>query len=255
MKFKFLYLLFIFATFHFSALSQIEQENRAIIYYFDGSVFIGTIVEEDPLQIVMLAATLDTLHLNKAYIKKAIRNTTNALIHRGGKFHYKKGLFWSISTTLGGGSIESETASFHQDFIMGWRFNKKWSAALGMGIHFNDANFNGIWTTNHFMPAYVYGRYYLTDKRVRIFAASKVGYGFPSQIAWSDSHSGGVLFQPEIGFHFASRKTARFILSIGQYIQNTKGDNVFFDQFGNAVNSRFSLWLNRTVLRAGIEFR
>ncbi len=249
------YLLFTFYFLSFTptGLAQLEWENRAIIHYFDGSIFIGTIVEEDPLQVIMIAATSDTLHLNKASIKKIFRNSTNVLIHNGGKFHFKKGLFWAISTTLG--AAENGNASFQQNFVIGKRFNKKWSAGLGTGLHFNEASFNGIWTTSDFIPFYAYGRYYVTHKRARIFAASKLGFGFASEIAWSDAETGGLLFQPEVGIHFASRKNARFVLSIGQYIQHTKGEDIFFDQFGNPVNSRFSLWLNRTVFKAGIEFK
>ena len=49
--------------------AQIETAQKAIVYYYDGSVFQGKIVSEDALQIVLIPSTqVDTLHIAKEFI-------------------------------------------------------------------------------------------------------------------------------------------------------------------------------------------
>ena len=197
----------------------------------------------------MVLGTLDTIQLNKLFIKRIRRTDKNISLFFGAKYHYTKGFFASLQ--FGGGESVSQAA-----LILGYRFNKKLAAGIGFGNSYNySSNFNiGFGTETNSTPVFAYGRYYHFDTKVKPFIAAKVGWGFPNQNAFGGDHEGGFLVQPEIGVNFASRRHFRFLLSIGQQFQNTRGDFLFFDNIGNPVDGNFNVWFSRTVFKIGLEF-
>jgi len=254
MPIKKMLVLFIFSFLGFQSIrAQITTENKAIIYYFDGSIFVGHIVAEDALQMQLIAVTLDTININKAYIKRILRNSEHVLLHQGGKYHYTHGNFVSLSL---GGSGGDRSSDFELDLILGKRFSKQLSVGIGVGLsHHSTWNFNGLWLDNGFVPIFGYGRYYLRHKKARIFAAAKLGYGIASDWNFGNEHAGGIYFQPAIGVHFASRKRTRFIFTIGQTLQHTKGTQFSWDSLGNEVRFNYKYLFNRTMIKIGIEFK
>lgn len=241
-----LFLLFICCC----GTAQNEQLDKAIIYTFDGSVFIGEIVAENDLELMMQVVTTDIITVNKGMINRMYRGEHEVLIHRGGKIHYNSGVFFS--TTFGGGGTDTNSSG-EWDFILGKRLNKYYS--VGIGMAFTNHTLDLVFTTLDpgFIPVYGYGRYYLTHKRARLFGAAKLGWGFPSGFGFEINHSGGLYFQPSVGIHFASKKARRFIIAIANTIQNVSGNNVFFDQFSNPVTTNYNLWMNRVLIKIGIE--
>lgn len=247
------YLLLLFSFLSIPAVfSQLTPENRAIVYYKDGSVFIGEILKDKVIGIEMVITTGDTLHLAKRDIKRIFQSSRDILMHSRGKMHYTSGQF--VSTSMGGGL--SEDPSFDWDVVLGRHLNEKWSVGVGAALSFNSVwNFRGVSADNHFIPVFAYGRYYLTKKRARLFAFSRLGYGVRSDLAWGDDHTGGVHFQPGIGVHFAARKSVRFIITLSQMLQHTKGNRVDFDFLSNPVNIDYNFFYNRTMLKVGIDIR
>lgn len=239
-----------------ATFAQLLDANRAIIYTHDGSVFIGHIIYSDELTVDLVAVTGDTLHIQKGLIKGYYRNSENMILHRGGKMHYTEGYF--VSSTLGWGGNFDESPSFDWDLIVGKRLTKRVSVGIGTSLSLNSAVLPGLgwgWFDHHFMPIFGYGRYYLNDKKVRLFASSRLGYGFPTNIIWNDDHQGGLHFQPGVGIHFASRKSGRFIITLSQMIQQTGGSRTDLDVFSNPVNFNYTHWYNRTMLKIGVEFK
>ena len=237
-----------------AAFAQILDAKRVIISLHDGSVFIGRIVQEDELNMDLLVITQDTVHIQKGLIKDIRRNSKDILIHSGGKMHYTGGPFFSINFGMGGNLADNPSADL--DVIYGQRINKRWSVGGGVALSLNSATLpSWQWITTHFMPVFAYGRYYINDKKVRPFAHARLGYGFRTNIFWNDEHTGGLHFQPGVGIHFASRKSSRFVISLSQMLQNTKGSTFNFDVFSNPVNFNSNHWYNRTILKIGIEFK
>lgn len=245
-------ILFCTTTINFAQKNKAIAE-RAIVNTYDGSTFIGKIIAEDDMNMTVIVVTQDTININKGFIKRIRRSDKNISIVSGGKFHFTKGPFYSLQWGAGGSENGDATNQF--DFIVGYRFNQKIAAGLGVGSHINSTFFRGIWAENTFVPVYAYGRYYPFDKKVRPFVSGKLGWGFADENAFGDDHTGGVMFQPSIGLNFASRKNSRFILSLSQIIQNTKGDSFNQDQFGNPIIANYSLWYNRTILTLAIEWK
>ena len=247
------YLLLFFSFLSISTVfSQLTTENQAIVYYKDGSVFIGKIVEDNATSIHIMVATGDTLHVAKKDIKRIFRSSRDVLIHRRGKMHYTSGIF--VSTTMGGGL--SDNASFDWDLVVGRHLNEKWSVGIGAATSTNSVwNFRGVNLDNNFIPIFAYGRYYLTNKRARLFAFSRLGYGVRSDWGWGDDHTGGVHIQPGVGIHFASRKALRFVITLSQMLQHTKGSRVDFDFLSNPINVNYNFFYNRTMLKIGIDIK
>lgn len=231
-----------------------KESTRAIVQYEDGSVFIGQIIQEGSLSMKMVLSTKDTISINKIYIKRIRRTDKNISLYNGAKFHYTKGIFYSLQ--FGGNvgdNVENETSQV--DLIVGYRFNKKFAAGIGFGNSYNYTFSFGTDIDANATPVFAYGRYYPIDKKIRPFIAGKIGWAFPSQEIIRGDHNGGFLIQPEIGVNFSSRRRIRFLISLGQQIQNISGELLDFDPFGNRIESKYDLWFNRTVLKVGIEWK
>ena len=231
-----------------------HQKINAIVIYRDGSVFVGKLLNDKKLSMQMVISTGDTINLRLVDIKKIRHIDKDILLFGGVKYHYTNGLFFNLQIGSSLEDVDNQTSQV--DFIVGYRFNKKLAAGIGVGNSYNSTFSFGTWIDANAIPVFGYGRYYLPfDIKVRPFVSTKLGWSFPNQDAFNGDHQGGVLFQPEIGVNFASRKKTRFIISIGQQLQNIKGDLLNFDPFGNRIESKFNLWFNRTVLKFGIEWK
>ena len=250
------YLLFLFSFLSISTLfSQFSTQKRTIIYNKDGSFFIGKILKDHPSSIEMIKTTGDTLNIHKRQIKRIFQTSRDIIMHTKGSVHYTSGIF--ASTSFGWGL--SEDHSFDWDLVVGRHLNEKWSVGLGASVNYNTTNnFRGIRIDNRFTPIFAYGRYYINKKSARLFAFSRLGYGFgffSDNIEWVDNQTGGVHIQPGIGVHFASRKSIRFIITLSQMLQHTRGSQVDFDFLSNPINIDYNFFYNRTMLKVGIEFK
>jgi len=141
--------------------------------------------------------------------------------------------------------------------FFGWRFNKRWSVANGIGSEFNVSQVGGFSIETNYSSYFLYGRYYITDSRPRLFAYSRLGFGTgqTGETETNNDNKGGIQFQGGAGLHFASRKRARFIISLGYYLQKANGTQFFLDGFGNEVKIDFDILITRPILKLGIEFR
>ncbi|MFK7936974.1 MAG: hypothetical protein AB8G22_25895 [Saprospiraceae bacterium] len=247
--------LLFFLLFAFPSLlaAQGILKSGALVYYYDGSIFQGKIVDENELQLSIKIVTKDTVTVEKAFMERYYRIPDDIQLFKNRRFHYNSGFFQTASLTLILNPLDGNTT--HLDYVFGKRITPRIAAGVGTGIYFNDSYPSGLWLQTHFLPVFAYGRYYLTQKRRRLYAAGRLGYSFALQDGFNGQHSGGIMLMPEVGVHFAGRKKSRFTIGLTQYLQTTKGENINFDQFGNTIETRFNLILNRTLLRIGWEFR
>jgi len=233
-------------------MAQIKQQNQAIIYSYDGSILVGEVLEENELHVQLKVFYTDTVRIPNGMIRKMYRSPEDVLIFEEGKIHYTSGTYFSSSTAFGGG----ETASFDFDFILGTRLDPTYSVGIGMAFNFNTIPLvPNEWIETHFITLFAYGQYYFTNNKRRIFVATRLGYGFPSGFGFEIDHTGGLYFQPSVGIHFPSKRRRRFKLSLGHMLQKTKGTDTSFDVLNNPVSVSYDLWLSRTMLRFGWEFR
>ena len=227
----------------------------AIIYSEDGSVYIGQIVFEDTWQIDLLIQTGDTIHLGKKDIDKTWRSKENITMLRKGRFHFKNTLFVGLDIAFGLDQ-DDVVGSALVNLIVGYHFNDRVSAGLGMGSHINTAVIGDLFYEHNFTPFFGHGRYYLSQKtNARFFVFSNLGYGFPIQSEWLDEFDGGLFFNGGIGIHFASKKNVRYTMKVYQYMQGTSGVDVTADLFNRPITTKYNYWYNRTVLAFGMSFR
>lgn len=247
-----LLLLFFFSN---SIHAQYEENVpiEDVVYLKDGSVFKGIIVDEDRSFIYMDVLEGNRLDIAKWRIKRKMSND-NYIFHSRGRYHYTEGFFAALNI---GFSPSDETVSEHVSLLFGYRFNKRISAAIGLGNELTTTTVSGFEVETNFSSYYLYGRYYLTDGRRRPFVYARGGYGLgPDQDSESGRHGGGIQGQLGAGLHFASKGRSRFILSLGYHAQHTNGQQFFLDTFGNEVLVEYdNLWVNNFVLKFGIEFK
>ncbi|MEM9886071.1 MAG: hypothetical protein AAF849_09275 [Bacteroidota bacterium] len=232
---------------------QDQTTDRTVVYYEDGSVFIGKLLREDDRFIHLILATSDTIAINKGFVKRS-RHAQNVMIYQKGKFHFTKGIFATFSY---GGGFSFDHSTNETDLIVGTRLNSKYAVGAGIGIHSHSRTFGDFnWNIDNFIPLYLYGRYYPWNSRVKLFADLKTGFGFSGDnTAFGNEHTGGFMLEPGIGLNFAARRNFRFLLSLNQIIQNTSGTDFSFDRFGNQVEIDYRIWYNRTVFKLMVEFR
>jgi hypothetical protein len=235
-----------------------QKAGEAMIYCRDGSVYRGKIIREDEEVIQIVDFAKDTLQIAKTRVKK-IKKSEDYLFHSNGKMHDIKGYFWSINFGFSAANIftSENLRSEHLEFLFGWRFNKRWSVATGIGSEFNFSQVGGFPIETTFTSLFLYGRYYVTDYRRRLFAYSRLGVGFvpTEEIETNVNNTGGIQWQGGGGIHFSSRKHARFIISLGYYLQKANGIQFFLDDFGNEVKIDYNLLITRPILKVGIELR
>ena len=246
-------LLFCCSTFTSNAQKRTPSyENAAIVHYFDGSVFIGRIVDENADQIILEITTGNEIRVNKRKIKRIYRNAENTFVYSKGRMHDIKGLFIGLDF---GFSVAADEGSVHLDFLMGTRLNERFLVGAGLGFYGNTTTLaDNFWTSHQFLTLYGYGRYYLGNRRVRPFTFTKLGYGIGGDVDFGNEHSGGIHFQPGLGLHFASKKRSTLTIMLSQYVQYTQGNNVSQDFFSNPIVFDYSIWYNRTMLTIGLDF-
>jgi len=225
-----------------------DIETRDAVILKDGSVYKGQIIEETTDYMYMVILEGQTIDIPQRKIKKVLSGD-NYIFHSEGRYHYKKGFFWNIEL---GANLDEEGTSEHSSLLLGYRFDKRWSAGLGFGTELHSSNISGFEVETLFTSYFLYSRYYLLDNRRRPFLFGRVGYGAgPSEgeDVNTGRHSGGFQYQGGVGIHFASRKRARFILSVGYHSQYTSGEQFYLDDFGSEIRVQYDdIWLNHVFL-------
>lgn len=232
-------------------LTSFAQNQKAIVHYYDYSIYVGEIIDENSTELTMLLTTGDTIVVSKRKIKRIHRDSETVILHDNGRMHSISGTFGMLSSGFSGGG----EGSGYIDFVLGRRLNEKWAVGLGAGMSWNSILINTLWTTHNFVNAYGYSRYYLGKKRVRPFVYGRMGYGIPVDLAFADDHTGGFHAQTGIGFHFASRRKNTTTISLGQNIQYTRGGRIETDAFFQPVTYDYSIWYNRFTFTIGVDFK
>lgn len=235
--------------------SIIAQHNRtsSIVYLQDGSVYVGQIIQEDIFEVVMKTQALDTITINKAFVSKTVR--AKEIIHvQDGKYHKTEGLFGAIEMAF---SYGNESHYTQLAAIFGNRMTRRFLLGGGIGLtqaSINGNNIGGLWFDHDFVQVFAYSRYYINDKKLRLFGEMKLGWGFSMDNNWGGNTSqGGFYANPGIGIEFANRKKLKWSIKLSQNLQQVSSQENWGDQF-NPVRINLDHIYNRTSLSVGIQF-
>jgi hypothetical protein len=242
----------IFLSLFFLSNSAIAQQTR--VKYVDGTYFNGEVLSDTAEELTLLTYRGDTIRINQAYIEKRYVYPESALLFNKGKFHFTEGWFLYVGTGVGlGNSVNGQF-----DALLGRRINKNWVAGFDFSFQQYFPNFSFRVTDDFFTPS-LYGRRYLTEKRTRLFIDTNIGYGLALEGTEfgvvERVQSNGFFAAGSLGIHFASRNKTKFLLSLGQNFQYSKGsftENVFINEQPRTVS--YDIWYARPMLRFGIEF-
>lgn len=233
-----------------------NKDERAIVYMADGSKFIGTINKKSKTAIILEIYNGNVIEIDLDDTD-AVLSKPNYLVYAEGKYHDTKGIFFGRNIGLSIVELDEENAifSFHGEAYAGWRFNKKWSLAGGLGIEVNQNQIGGINFTTEFVSPFVMGKYYINDHRYRVYSYARAGYGFSLfNTNFGTGHTDGEQFQIGAGLALPSSTRFKLNVSAGYHFQRTTGTDIFIDDFGNEVMAEFDLNINRLMVKFGIEF-
>ncbi|MFY0598073.1 MAG: hypothetical protein JXR03_00280 [Cyclobacteriaceae bacterium] len=234
--------------FYSSKSQEAEWISTSLIYGKDGSILIGKQLGTKDEKIDFRLNTTDTIHVPMSYIQE-IKGPDEVVIYPGGRYHYISKTFLFLSGGLG---VNYEFSG-QMNGAIGHRFAKKYAAGLGIGYESHTASVGGLFLQNDFMTLYGFGRYYINDRKSRLFADMKLGYGKPVNQFFTDNHSGGVVIQPGIGVVMAARKNLRWVYSISHTFQHTNGSTLEPDLFGNPIEAKYDIWYRRLMITIGME--
>ena len=245
-KLKLFYICIFIFTCHFVQAQEIYKETT--IYMTDGSVYKGQILSEDAFEIELKTAVIDIIHIPKNHILNR-HDGNDFLLVPGGKYHKKKGQFLSVDLSLNLGADND----FQQlGVVFGKRITSKINVGAGTSVTWTKLSDPTIYLLHTFVQPHVFGRYYINDKKWRLFTDIKLGYGIEVR-DWQES-SDGIYINPSIGFEIANRKNLKWTFKLSQFIQNTTADVFWQDSFGNPVEVESNIWYNRTAFTVGINF-
>ncbi|MEE9374689.1 MAG: hypothetical protein V3V00_16660 [Saprospiraceae bacterium] len=257
------FLLFIFLFLFGSVFSQKNRINKDILEHKDGSVYIGTIIEESDWLVLFWSEVTDTIEVNKLHLARITRDAssynaknakptlnTRKLVTFKERSHKKAGYF----VTFDIGVVTGQEVHWHSNLTLGKRVSPRFSVGVQGGKENTKVINNFDWRTDGFWVIGAYGRYYLLDTNIRPYVSGRIGYGFLNSDFFRNK-KGGLGFVPSIGIHFSSRNNFRILVSVHQSIQKSSGSSTFnIDNFGNSLSYSYDTWLNRTVFKVGIEF-
>ena len=224
------------------------QEHRGIVHYVDGSVFMGEILQINQSTVRMKLSTGDTISVAQSHIKKLLL-ANQVMVYDNGRFHYLKGLYSSLYMNVG---LAYET-SVQLGVLLAYRFREKWAAGAGIEFDNHDTYAAGLYYWHQFFAGYGYGRYYFNERKKRLYADLKLGYGFPIVDTFTDPHSGGIMAQPGIGIIFPTRGMARLSIGLSHITQFTQGKGMDFDPLNQPIITDYKIWYNRVVLNLSME--
>ena len=253
-----LFILGISIFYTFCLFSQEKASQKDIVYYRDGSVFIGEIIVDYSPSMRMALVTGDTITLKGALIKRRV-DGNDILIYPKGKYHFTSGTY----ATFGFGFSISDHISSLVNFEIEKMINEKLDVGISFGFQYHRRpletvnNTFGIWVDSHTIPVLGQARYYLTNTKTRLYGVGKLGYGFATSGGFNNVENlkGGMNFYTGMGLTYATKWNGKFFFEMAQ--NNQKASGTIFETDFNLlpVELDYDLWFNRVVISYGLRYK
>jgi len=245
--------------------STTAQQNNSVFYMKNGSVFIGEVLDDetDTLQVHLVDG--NDVQIFAPAVKRYLA-AKNIQVFPDGRYNPIRGFFFQTglgfnAESLAEGENDEARISSHLPFLFGWHLNSRWSAASGFGFEFNEAEIGGFPIETQMTSLFLYGRYNLTEQKRRPFLYARIGGAFTDgeleenlEDNTQNINNGGFQFQAGGGFQFSSRKSSRWILSLGYHLQKASGQQRFIDFAGGEVVANYDVWIRRLIFGVAVEF-
>jgi len=238
-------------------LGQDEAKKPSIIYYDDGSIYIGEIIQNKNSKILIVNIYGDTLELSANHVKR-IRYGGDIKLSKNRKFHFNKGKY--VDFVIGNDGNSQSNGGF-LNFGVRHRYTSRLDLGLGLGFlgdnrtfRLSGATTQWVWMNNGFLPLYATGQYYLSDWNARPYVRQDIGHSIGLNSVWNniDRLRGGLYSRSSIGIHFASRKKLKYFFEFYQLIHKNSGSGTFFGDFGDVITYDFDIWTRRLGFAFGV---
>ena len=246
-------LCFLLPNVNFAQTDEIQYID--ILYLKDGSEFRGKIIEykhDEYAKMEILGGQV--VEFPAKQIKKIVQQPYGQAAFipkptRVREYRFReKGIYEEthISMPQGYDTWGWWSAGLGIHHVVGYQWNR-WIGA-GVGIGFDGYN---LGAGENLMPIYAEARGYLKQKNIAPFYSVGLGYAFAFKNEQRDitKASGGIMFNPNIGYRFGATSGANFTLSLGYKLQKAS-----FTQLRWNGEIKRNYTYSRLNLRLGLLF-
>lgn len=208
----------------------------------------GSLVGKNEKSWIITNYQKDTISVLDVNIRKMYFPEEITLFNRK-RFHYKKGGLLNHSFGVG-----LDAAHWYLSYNR--RFNKKFEAGIGFGVHNNGFHFNTS-NTRHSVfvgscPLYAQGKYIFSSGKKLWYGKARAGWANNFNSSSSYDLTDGFLFEGGIGVTFKSKTRMKRYLEITQYFAQASGMAVD-DSILALSDIGFKVWFVNFMITYGIE--
>lgn len=254
MKFSYLSYSVVFLLLSITCFGQEEEKTTRKLELKDGSVLVGEVIEDNDFHVKIVIETGDTLTVGYKNIGRQGKSRSQKKAERtypDNNYFFNIGLYGQL-----GESSSSEVAA---------HVGKRMNSRLNLGLNFTYLErsdfITNLFVRQNLLNIGAYTRYYLTDKKPKIFVDGTLGYGFDLSQNNGDffpisegEQKGGIMGRATVGIHLASRKKLTWLINFGVEINKVSGDVSGFDPFGGQVRTVYNKEYTSPILGFMLEF-
>lgn len=210
-----------------------EFSDRVAVYLIDGSILLGYVKEVRDLDFDFQVIGGQTIAIKKRYVEN-LRIEEDLSFTRFGRFSINKGFYFTIYPISIG--IGRNTYEYCGQFILGYRFDKRFAAGFGTGLmlmeYSNDSSFYYL----HSNPFFVHFNYTLKVESERPYVFAKLGYAVNRRYTANIPELDGSIYSNfGLGLVFPARRIPRFTAEVGTSIIPFVGARATGDTFRKVV--------------------
>ena len=178
MRLSFFVLIIVACWHQIFAQAIVQDREQLYIKYYDGSIFIGDVVDRARYSIRIRLSTQDTITVDKGLIQR-MRSSNDLMLFYGGKYQFKTGVYAAMTTGAGG---NGDNATGQWDLTVAHRLTENVHVGAGFGFEGGTIRITGFWEDQHFTTVFGYGRYYPFGRtKIRPYFDGKLGLRLPAQ--------------------------------------------------------------------------
>ncbi len=246
----------------FVVSAQESNIGEHVIYYLkDGTVLKGTLIKDGSLSSEITIFNGDTIEVQSYLVdSRHIQNLDHINLSKG-RYFYKSGFHIDHSYSLGGSENGGHT---NIDLSLNKRINEKLSVGIGISNQLDNVFFDvplsverqWININHRSTPIFIQGKYFLNNRRRRLYAHARLGYSFGRRTWWENSvRNNGFIAQYGIGLNKATRRGIRTFIQLNQshsYGSGLTSSGNFFTNESQIID--YKIWFNRISFTCGVEF-
>ncbi len=232
--------------------TQKELPAKCFIYLMNGEIYNGIVYTDNGKQITAALTNGTNARYDYIDILKFHKESSGISASGDSRFHYNKGFFAHFVVAL---NSFSDNATVVTQLTIGTRLNKRISVGGGYSVDGYEIDFSQIALRQfNILALYGYGRYNITSGRLRTYGFTRIGWGL-SLDNFREDYEGGISLSGGVGIILSSKRKLRWLLELGINSQKVTGEFRGRDNNGQDIMVQFDSFLQRPLLKIGLEFQ